>query len=43
LDLIEPRGADRHALFAGWIAGGVVGAIVAIAALLALTGAHIGA
>jgi hypothetical protein len=42
LDLIEPRGVDRHALIAGWVAGGVAGTIVAIAALLVLTGAHIG-
>jgi hypothetical protein len=41
LDLIEPRGADRHALLAGWIGGGLAGAIVAIAALLVLTGAHL--
>jgi hypothetical protein len=43
LDLIEPRGVDRSALLGGWIAGGLVGTIVAVAALLVLTGAHIGA
>lgn len=42
LNLIEPRGAGRHALLAGWIAGALAGTIVAIAALLVLTGAHIG-
>jgi hypothetical protein len=42
LDLIEPRGVDRHAQIAGWIAGGVVGTLIAIVALLLLTGAHIG-
>jgi hypothetical protein len=41
LNLLEPRGVDRPALLAGWITGGVVGTVVAIAALLALTGAHI--
>ena len=43
LNLIEPRGVDRHALLAGWIAGAVAGTIIAISALLLLTGAHIGA
>jgi hypothetical protein len=43
LNLLEPRGVDRHMELAGWIAGGVVGSIVAIAALLVLLGAHIGA
>ena len=42
LNLLEPRRVDRHALLAGWIAGGVVGAIVATIALLVLTGAPIG-
>ncbi|MFL5892147.1 MAG: hypothetical protein ACJ75I_05330 [Solirubrobacterales bacterium] len=42
LNLIEPRSVDRHALLAGWIAGAIVGTIVAICALLVLTGAHIG-
>jgi hypothetical protein len=42
LNLIEPRGVDRPVLLAGWIVGGVAGTIVAIAALLVLTGAHIG-
>jgi hypothetical protein len=42
LNLIEPRGVGRHALLGGWIAGGIVGAIIAIAALLVLLGAHIG-
>jgi hypothetical protein len=42
LNLIEPRGVDRQTLLAGWIAGALVGTIVAICALLLLTGAHIG-
>ena len=42
LNLIEPRGVDRHAELAGWIVGGIVGSIVAIAALLVLLSAHIG-
>ncbi len=42
LNLIEPRGADRHTLLAGWIAGAVAGTIVAVFALLVLTGAHFG-
>jgi hypothetical protein len=42
LNLIEPRGVDRHALLAGWIAGAIAGTIVAIVALLVLTGAYIG-
>jgi hypothetical protein len=42
LNLLEPRRVDHHLLLAGWIAGGVAGAIVATIALLALTGAHIG-
>jgi hypothetical protein len=42
LNLIEPRSVDRHAMLAGWIAGAVAGTIVAICALLFLTGAHIG-
>jgi len=41
LNLIEPRGVERHALLAGWIGGALAGTIVAIAALLVLTGAHI--
>jgi hypothetical protein len=41
LNLIEPRGVDRHALLIGWVAGGLVGSIVAAAALLVLTGAQI--
>jgi hypothetical protein len=43
LNLFEPRGVDRTTEIAGWVAGGLVGSIVAIAALLALLGAHIGA
>ena len=43
LNLIEPRGVDRHAELAGWIIGSIVGSIVAIAALLALLSAHLGA
>jgi hypothetical protein len=41
LNLLEPPGVGRHARIAGWIAGGVAGAIVATIALLVLTGAHI--
>ena len=41
LNLIEPRSVDRHALLAGWIAGAIAGTIVAICALLVLTGVHI--
>jgi hypothetical protein len=36
LDKIEPQGLDRHARLMGWIAGGVVGSILAAAALFAL-------
>jgi hypothetical protein len=43
LSLLEPRGVGRSAEIAGWVAGGLVGSIVAVAALLALLGAHIGA
>jgi len=43
LNLIEPRGVDRHVEIAGWVAGALVGSIIAIAALLVLLGAHIGA
>ena len=43
LNLIEPRGVDRPLLLAGWIAGAVAGMAIATAALLVLTGAHIGA
>jgi hypothetical protein len=39
LNLIEPAGVDRRALLAGWIAGAIAGMIVAVAALLVLTGA----
>jgi hypothetical protein len=42
LNLIDPPGVERHALLAGWIAGAVAGTIVAIGALLVLTGTHIG-
>ena len=41
LNVLEPSGVGRHALLAGWITGGAVGAIVAIAVLLVLTGAPI--
>jgi hypothetical protein len=43
LNLFEPRGVRRSAEIAGWVAGGLAGAIVAIAALLVLLSAHIGA
>jgi hypothetical protein len=43
LSLFEPRRVGRSAEIAGWVAGGLVGAIIAIAALLALLGTHIGA
>jgi hypothetical protein len=43
LSLFEPRGVGRSAEIAGWVAGGLLGSIVAVAALLALLGAHIGA
>ena len=36
LDRIEPRGLDRHARFVGWIAGSLVGSLLAAAALFAL-------
>jgi hypothetical protein len=36
LNLIEPQGLDSHARLFGWIAGGLVGSIVATAALLLL-------
>jgi hypothetical protein len=36
LDMIEPQGLDRQARLMGWIAGGVVGSILAAAALFAL-------
>ena len=36
LDMIEPQGLDRHARLMGWIARGVVGSILAAAALFAL-------
>jgi hypothetical protein len=43
LDLIEPQGLDRTARLVGWIAGGLVGSIVAAAALMLLASqAHIG-
>ena len=41
LDLIEPDGADRRAVITGWIAGGILGMIIAICALLVLTGTPI--
>jgi len=41
LNLIEPAGVDRRMLLAGWIAGGIAGLIVAVVALLVLTGAHL--
>jgi len=43
LNLLEPRGVGRPAEVAGWFAASVVGAIIAIAALLVLMGASIGA
>jgi hypothetical protein len=43
LSLVEPRGVGRSAEIVGWVAGGLVGSIVAIAALLVLLSAHIGA
>ena len=43
LNLFEPRGVGRSAEIAGWVAGGLVGSIVAIAALLVLLSAHLGA
>ena len=43
LKLVEPRGVGRSAEIAGWGAGGVQGSIRAIAALLVLLSAHIGA
>ena len=41
LNLLEPPGVGRNAQRAGWITGAVVGAIIATAALLLLTSAHI--
>lgn len=43
LNLFEPHGVGRPAKIAGWIAGGLVGSIIAVAALLVLLGSHIGA
>jgi hypothetical protein len=43
LELFEPRGVGRPAKIAGWVAGGLVGSIIAIAALLVLLSSHIGA
>jgi hypothetical protein len=43
LNLIEPQGLDRTARLVGWIAGGLVGSILAAAALLLLiSNAHVG-
>ena len=42
LNLLEPRGVGRPVEIAGWIAGGLAGSIVAIAALLVLLGVHLG-
>jgi hypothetical protein len=43
LNLIEPQGLDRTARLVGWIAGGLMGSILAAAALvLLLTNARIG-
>ncbi len=43
LNLIEPQGLDRTARLLGWIAGGLLGGIVAAAALMLLAfQAHIG-
>ena len=36
LDRIEPPTLDRQARLVGWIAGGVVGSVLAAAALFAL-------
>jgi hypothetical protein len=36
LNLIEPQGLDRTARLVGWIAGGLVGSLVATAALVLL-------
>jgi hypothetical protein len=43
LNLLEPRGIGKPVEVAGWVAGSVVGALIAIVALLVLMGAHIGA
>jgi len=43
LNLFEPRGVRRSTEIVGWVAGGLAGSIVAIAALLVLLSAHIGA
>jgi hypothetical protein len=42
LDRIEPAGFHGRWLLAAWIGGGIAGTIVAVAALLVLTGAQIG-
>ena len=41
LHLIEPDGLDSAGRLVAWIAGGLVGAIVAATALVLLLGAHI--
>ena len=41
LQLIEPDGVDSAGRLVAWIAGGLVGAIVATATLALLLGAHI--
>jgi hypothetical protein len=41
LHLIEPDGVDSAGRLVAWIAGGLVGAIVATATLVLLLGAHI--
>jgi hypothetical protein len=41
LDRIEPAGVRERLLLVGWFGGGIAGTIVAIVALLVLTGAHI--
>jgi hypothetical protein len=42
LNRIEPAGFHGRVLLAAWIGGGIAGTVVAIAALLVLTGAQIG-
>jgi hypothetical protein len=41
LHLIEPDGLDSAGRLVAWIAGGLIGALVAAAALVLLLGAHI--
>jgi hypothetical protein len=43
LNVIEPQELDRHTRLVGWIAGGLVGTIIAAGAVVALLlAAHIG-